>query len=56
MNAGLIIALLLALLALLGCTGTPPTPEQVNAYANAAHTAIHGAVQDYKEVSPLIKK
>ena len=35
--------------ALLGCQ-TPPTPEQVNAYANAAHTAIHVGIGDYKEI------
>ncbi len=41
-----------SVLVLSGCTGTPPTPEQINAYSQAAHTAV----QDFKSVKPLIRK
>ncbi len=46
------LILLLTTLSVLGCT-TQPTPEQVNAYAAAAHTVVHGAVQDYKQVKQI---
>ncbi len=57
-EAGAALAILAVIIlgaALLGCQ-TAPTPEQVNAYANAAHTVVHGAVQDYKQVAPLIRR
>ncbi len=55
---GVVVVGILVVISLMlyGCAGTSPTPEQVNAYANAAHTVVHGAVQDAKEIRPLIKK
>ncbi len=41
--------------ALLASCETPPTPEQVNAWANVGHTVIHGALQDAKDVQSTTK-
>ncbi len=54
-EAGAALAILAVIIlgaALLGCQ-TLPTAEQVNAYANATHTAIHGGISDYKEIKKV---
>lgn len=48
MRAKFLTLLLPSLLLLRGCATV--TPEQAQAYGNAAHTVIHGGLQDYKTI------
>ena len=49
-----VVATALWAVSLVSCE-TPPTPEQVNAWANVGHTVIHGALQDAKDVQSTTK-
>ncbi len=47
-------AFLIPLLFLAACS-TPPTPDQVNAWAEVGHTVVHGALQDAVDVHSSTK-
>jgi len=46
----LLVLILAGIVLLYGCS-TPPTAEQINAYANVAHNAV----QDYKAIRQIEK-
>lgn len=53
---GAAVIALLAVVCLSGCTnGQAWTPEQAQAYANAGHTLVHGALIDAKDASSVYR-
>lgn len=47
------ITLLAIAITLAACSGPAPSAQDVAAYASAAHTIIHGGLQDYKAIKEL---